>query len=115
MAIDKNTKLSDIDLLTQMKGLVSISGMELSTKEDITSGIEKIEERINEINSELGDVDVLASIIPEDAVDNAKQEAIKRKKELEDERGQLDACRVKGLSSKLCKLFFQTSFLSFAL
>lgn len=95
VAIDKNTKLSDIDLLTQMKGLVSISGKELSTKEDITSGIEKIEERINEINSELGDVDVLASIIPEDAVDNAKQEAIKRKKELEDERGQLDACRVK--------------------
>lgn len=95
MGVDKNTQNIDIDFHAQMKELVSMSEMDLSTKEEITFGIEKIEERINEINSELGDIETLECINSEDATDNAKQDAIKRKKELEDERNQIDDCRAK--------------------
>ena len=87
MTIYKDKKISDMDILTQIKDLLELCEMEMATKEDIISGIENIEQRIKEINSELGDIVPLTNIIPKDVID--------RKKKLENERGQLDACRVK--------------------
>lgn len=91
MVVNKQNNISNIDFLTQMKGLVSMSGMGLSTKKEITSGIEKIEKRIEEINFELNDVNISAGITSEVSLDNANQEVINSNNELKDERSQLDA------------------------
>ena len=87
MTIYKDKKISDMDILTQIKDLLEVCEMEMATKEDIISGIENIEQRIKEINSELRSIDLLTNIIPKD-VNN-------QKKELENERNELNACRVK--------------------
>lgn len=56
--INRDTKISDIDDSDVMKGFIALAQIGVPTKEDIQEKIDELDHKIEEINAELGDIQV---------------------------------------------------------